>query len=131
MWATDFVTLQGEWTIYTAFCKKGTWEGASCTGSLAPSARYRFRALKAHREVLFWTAGESGESGRYTRCEIQDGRNWFCPATESPVRAITHRMIQGNPQPDSDAGAIAFHRIPKWKWEMLSLLRPEAGQAPR
>ena len=58
VWATDFVTFQGEWTIYTASCQGGTWTGAVCSGSLRPGPRYRFRALKAHREVLYWTAGE-------------------------------------------------------------------------
>ena len=28
-WGTDFVTMQGEWTIYTAKCE-GQWKGTTC-----------------------------------------------------------------------------------------------------
>ena len=53
VWAADFVTLQGERTIYTAGCNGGTWVGNRCTGKLAAADRFRFRALKAHGEVFF------------------------------------------------------------------------------
>ncbi len=29
VWGTDFVTPDGEWTIYTARCDRGQWVGAS------------------------------------------------------------------------------------------------------
>src|SRR2546427_8730224 len=50
-WATDFITPQGERTVYTAECERGVWQGAHCTGRLAAGARHRFRALKSHKEV--------------------------------------------------------------------------------
>lgn len=62
-WSTDGMTLQGERTIYTAGCQQGGWQGSECSGQLAASQRYRFRALKAHSEVLFWTTGAGGPSG--------------------------------------------------------------------
>lgn len=119
-WATDFVTMQGEWTIYTAQCN-GSWMEKRCSGELKSAERYRFRTLKAHREVLFWTVGdETGESGRYTQCAIQDGRNWTCPRNDHASRTITHQMTRGIPVRDSDAPHPEFHAVPKWKWEALN-----------
>lgn len=119
-WLTDFVTLQGEWTIYTATCKGGQWQGTTCTGHLEASERFRFRALKAHREVLFWTVGDTRqESGRYTQCDITDGRTWSCPRNDHAARTITTGMKHGIPMADRDAGHLPFHRVAKWKWEAL------------
>ena len=119
IWATDFVTLQGEWTIYTAKCEGGEWQGTTCTGKLAASDRYRFRALKAHREVLFWTSGDRGASGRFVDCEVQDGRTWVCPEAADASRTVTRRMTLGVPTDEKAAGILSVHRVPKWKWEAL------------
>ena len=127
-WVTDFVTLQGEWTVYTATCEGGAWRDGACAGRQQAGPRYRFRALKVHREVLFWTAGEQGESGRFTGCTIQDGRNWACPPNEDAKKTITHQMVAGKPQPDVDFHALEFHRVPKWKWEWLNLRSPVTPQ---
>ena len=115
VWATDFVTLEGEWTIYTAKCS-GAWKQSECTGSMQSADRFKFRALKAHREVLFWTAGEEGESGRFLKCTIKDGRNWTCPPAPGAPPTITRRMTRGIPDPDTESDGLPFHRVPKWKW---------------
>ena len=39
LWGIDFLTLQGEWTIYTVECIQGTWSDNQCTGKLAASGR--------------------------------------------------------------------------------------------
>ena len=57
-WTTDFITLKGERTIYTVMCQ-GTWRDDHCAGKLVAGKRVRFRALMAHREVIFWTVGEA------------------------------------------------------------------------
>ena len=119
-WATDFVTLQGEWTIYTASCRNGQWSASGCSGSVVASSRYRFRALKAHKEVLFWTAGDSGPSGRFEQCRITDGRNWLCPPGNDIARTITHEMVGGKAIEDPKVTTIPFHAVPKWKWEFLN-----------
>ena len=129
VWATDFVTFQGEWTIYTASCQGGTWNGPVCSGSLRPGPRYRFRALKAHREVLYWTSGESGRSGRYVDCDIEDGRHWECPPDETAPLTITHRMVHGIPSTEGTGRNLPFHRIPKWKWEALRVGLPIGSSA--
>ena len=129
MWATDFVTLQGEWTIYTADCVDGTWQGAECSGKLKASDRYRFRVLKAHREVLFWTLYDTGESGRFTNCDVQDGRTWTCPATANASRTITRRMTLGVPEDETTPGILQVHRVPKWKWEALQRGLPVGNTA--
>ena len=37
MWLTDFITVQGERTIYTVACQGGEWRGDLCTGKLGAS----------------------------------------------------------------------------------------------
>ena len=121
-WATDFVTSPGEWTVYTAACNGGVWKEARCTGRIDADKRYRFRALKTHREVLFWTAGESGESGRYLDCDVLDGRTWQCPPEPAgKSRTITHQMVRGFPIAERGSDPIEYHQVPKWKWELLRL----------
>jgi hypothetical protein len=119
-WAADFVTLQGERTVYTANCQQGTWTGKRCSGTLVAGDRHRFRALKAHNEVLFWTVGARGEpSGKFIDCAIQDGRNWVCkPSPETP-RTIAREMSFGKPVPDPSGLTKPFHPVPKWRWMLL------------
>jgi hypothetical protein len=120
MWATDFVTLQGEWTIYTADCVDGQWQGSTCSGHMTAGERYRFRVLKAHREVLFWTIGDDrNESGRFLNCVVQDGRTWTCPGAANAAQTITRRMTLGVPHDEKADGILSVHRVPKWKWEAL------------
>ena len=94
-WASDFVTLQGERTIYTVDCDGGAWQGDHCSGQVAAGARYRYRALKPHGEVIFWTVGTSEPSGKFGECTIQDGRNWVCKVCPDAARSITLQMAQG------------------------------------
>lgn len=128
-WATDFITLKGEWTIYTVACQGGSWKNDNCTGTLVPSKQYRFRALQAHGEVLFWTSGERGPSGKYTDCTIEDGRDWSCRPNADAVRSITHQIVRGRPMPDPGVPTVPFHRVQKWKWEALRLGVPVGNTA--
>jgi hypothetical protein len=118
-WATDYITLQGECTVYTAECKQGTWKDDRCTGKLAAAERYRFRTLKAHGEVLFWIVGSAEPSGRFTQCEIKDGRNWACKANVDAPRSITLAMSKGRPVNDAAANTRHFHAVSKVKWLLL------------
>jgi hypothetical protein len=119
MWATDFVTLQGERTIYTVQCENGAWVGPSCTGRLAAGARYRFRALRPHGEVLFWTVGARERSGRFSECEIVDGRNWHCAPSADAAGTITTEMRRGTAVHDGNGATIPFHAVAKWRWFLL------------
>ena len=118
-WATDYVTLAGERTVYTAACEKGTWVANRCTGMLVPAQRYRFRALKARGEVLFWTIGVPEPSSKYTGCTITSGRDWSCPANADAARTITLTMKAGDPVADPQGRTRAYHSVPKVKWLML------------
>jgi len=118
-WANDVVTLQGERTVYTAACKQGVWAGQRCTGQLVAADRYRFRALKARREVLFWTVGIDEPSGRFTDCEIQDGRNWRCNPAPEAARTITREMVRGRPVADASGLTRPLHAVDKWRWWLL------------
>lgn len=118
-WLNDFITLQGERTIYTVECEGGSWNGDACTGRLLAGTRYRFRALRIHDEVLFWRVGVKEESGRLTDCVIQDGRNWRCPLTTGAARSITLIMDHGEAVPGAAGTTLPFHPVPKWRWLFL------------
>lgn len=119
VWLNDQITMQGERTIYTAQCEGGEWTGSRCTGTLRPGERYRFRALKNRREVLFWVLGASSPSAKFTNCSIQDGRNWKCvPAPDTP-RTIIREIASGEPVADDTPFGLPFHGISKWKWYLL------------
>src|ERR1700738_2155987 len=95
-WASDRITLKGQRTIYTARCDR-SWTEDKCTGRLLAADRYRFHALKAQGEVLYWTISSSAPSGTLTRCRVVDGRNWACEADRGPGAAIVRELRQGRP----------------------------------
>ena len=117
-WLTDFVTIQGESTIYTVGCS-AEWRGDTCTGRLLPSDRYRFRALPRRQEVLFWTLGKAEPSGRFTGCHIEDGRNWTCPPSADAARTITLALVHGQAVHDATERVQAFRAVAKWRWMLL------------
>ncbi len=119
-WGDDFVTLQGEHTIYTARCE-GSWSETTCSGRLAAADRYRFRALRARGEVIFWVAGSSEPSGKFTGCDIRDGRNWSCKPGPDAARSITLALVRGKAQHDATGVTRPFHAISKWKWWWLRI----------
>ena len=119
-WASDFVTMQGERTVYTADCTDGTWKDDRCSGKVTAGTRYRYRALKPHNEVIFWTVGTSEPSGKFDNCKIQDGRNWVCKVSADAPRSITLQMSHGKAVPTSGAGPTRpFRAVSKWRWLLL------------
>ncbi len=118
-WASDFVTMQGERTIYTVDCVGGAWQANRCGGHVATGPRYRYRALKPHGEVIFWTVGSKEASGRFNDCTIQDGRNWLCKICPDAARSITLQMAQGLPVPGPEAVTRPFRAVSKWRWLLL------------
>jgi hypothetical protein len=119
-WASDAITLQGERTVYTVDCRQGQWQGPTCSGTLAAGRLYRFRALRKHAEVMFWTVGASDEpSGKFTSCRIVDGRNWTCAPNADAARTITLQMQHGAPVPDATGMVRPFHAVAKWRWWLL------------
>ena len=119
-WASDFVTMQGERTVYTVECAGGDWQGDRCSGHVKPATRYRYRALKPHNEVIFWTVGTKEPSGKFDDCKIQDGRNWVCKACPDAARSITLEMAHGKPVPMADVTmAKPIRAVSKWRWLLL------------
>lgn len=123
MWASDWMTLQGEWTIYTARCDGGEWQGNRCTGRAIAAERYKFRALRAHSEVLFWVAGARDRSRRLEPCAIKDRRNWVCKANADAAHTITIELASGLPVAHPDVKTLPFHRVSKPRWYYLKYLR--------
>lgn len=120
VWGADFITLQGERTIYTAGCDNGAWVGNRCTGKLVAAERFRFRALKAHSEVFFWTVGVASDpTGKFTQCVISDGRNWSCKPNADVPKSITLEMLRGRPVRDLTGKTRPSHPVSKWTWTLL------------
>jgi hypothetical protein len=121
IWAADIVNLQGERTVYTAGCDNGKWEGDLCTGKLVAAERFRFRALRVHREVFFWNVGVASDpSGKFTDCEISNGRNWVCKPEVSGPKSITLAMARGKTVPDTTGQTRPSHPVSKFTWTLLS-----------
>jgi hypothetical protein len=118
-WASDFVTMQGERTIYTVDCSGGAWQGDRCSGKVTAGTRYRYRALKPHGEVIFWTVGTNEPSGKFSECTIQDGRNWVCKVCADAARSITLELAQGVPVPAAEPVTKPFRAVSKWRWLLL------------
>jgi hypothetical protein len=119
VWSTDSITLQGERTIYTARCDRGAWAEDRCTGKLEAAERYRYRAIKAKNEVVFWVVGSAEPTGRLAPCAIEDGRNWSCQAGGDAYRSITLEMRRGFAVPNAQGDTRAFHAISKARWYLL------------
>ncbi|MEO5844734.1 MAG: hypothetical protein ABIQ33_07820 [Caldimonas sp.] len=118
-WASDFVTMQGERTVYTVDCADGAWQGDGCSGRVVAGTRYRYRALKPHGEVIFWTVGTAEPSGKFSECTIQDGRNWLCKVCADATRSITLQMAQGVPVAAVSTVTRPFRAVSKWRWLLL------------
>jgi hypothetical protein len=121
LWISDSVRLQGESTVYTAYCNGGSWQANQCTGSLVAGERFRFRAIRSPGEVLFWTVGSSKPSGKFEKCKVRDGSNWSCNPDLGLSETITLQMTNGIPTPDTSGVAREFHQIPKWRWLLMRL----------
>ena len=87
--------------------------------SAAAGTRYRYRALKPHGEVIFWTVGTNEPSGKFKECTIQDGRNWVCKVCPDAARSITLQMAQGVPVSAAPAVTRPFRAVSKWRWLLL------------
>ena len=119
VWASDAITLQGERTIYTVNCEGGLWNDLHCTGKMEAGARYRYRASKSRNEVVFWVAGSSTPSGKYSDCKVRNRGNWSCKPTAEGALSITFEMTDERATHEPSTLAVPFHAVPKWKWWLL------------
>ncbi len=97
LWGSDWITLQGERTIYTVGCDQGVWQGTKCTGRLVAGERHAFRASRSRNEVVYRIRESKAPSGKYTDCTVKDRDNWTCNVRTDQQPAITYEMVQGKP----------------------------------
>jgi hypothetical protein len=116
IWASDRITMEGERTVYTVSCEQGAWEGLRCTGRMAAGDRHRFRASRSRHEIVYWIAGSSKPSGKYTECDVTDRDRWTCKAREGDPPSITHAMEDGRPVQPPGVSNAPFRAVTKWKW---------------
>lgn len=119
IWTTDRVSFQGERTIYTVNCLGGNWVGDRCSGEMVPGPRVRYRALRAHSEVLFWAVGANAPLSKLTKCNIQDGRNWTCPTSDDASKSLALGMLAGQPMQNAAWSTQPFHAVSKVRWLLL------------
>ena len=119
IWASDRITMEGERTVYTVTCEQGTWDGLRCTGKLAAGDRYRFRASRSRHEIVYWVAGSSKESGKYTDCDVVDRDRWTCKAHDDDKPTIAHALLEGKPVQNAGEPDLPFHAVHKWKWWVI------------
>lgn len=127
-WSNDSITLEDRWTLYTARCADGTWQGKRCTGHLIAAEWHRFRTDEATSEVSFQVVGEHASSGRLSRCAVEDGRNWSCPDSGGGVRPIIYQLARGEPL-DPAEGPGHARLVSKRKWLLLRLRLPVRSEA--
>jgi hypothetical protein len=123
-WATDYIGIAGERTIYTILCSGSIWSDSTCTGKVVLGEHYRFRALKVHREVLYWKVGATEPAGKPTKCEVMNGRNWSCPGNDEASRAVALQMVRGEVVLKEYARAAGIRCIPKIRWLLAELGMP-------
>jgi hypothetical protein len=119
IWGSDRITLEGERTVYTVICKDGAWNDLRCTGHLAPGDRHRFRASRSRNEVIYWIAGSTAPSGKYSDCQVKNRDNWTCNVTTGQPAAIAYEFSNGRPTPSRTGLTAPFHAVAKWKWWLL------------
>jgi hypothetical protein len=129
IWAADRVTWQGERTIYTVACDGGAWDGMRCAGRLKAGELHRFRSSRSRNEVLYWVAGSSQPSGKYTGCQVKDRDNWTCTAAPDQPPSIAHQLAHGKPMPTAAGLALPYRAIAKWKWWVLQMGIPAFAEA--
>ena len=79
-----------------ADCADGNWQGDRWSGKVTAGTRYRYRALKPHNEVIFWTVGTSEPSGKFDNCKIKERRNWVSKGQRADApRSIDLQMVHG------------------------------------
>ncbi len=116
IWASDRITMEGERTVYTVTCEQGAWDGLRCTGRMAAGDRHRFRASRSRHEIVYWIAGSSKPSGKYTDCDVTDRDRWACKAREGDPPSITHAIEDGRPVHQAGGSDAPYHAVTKWKW---------------
>jgi hypothetical protein len=128
VWVNDCITPQGSWTLYSAHCHAGAWQGDRCAGRLVAASRYRMRIDRNQAEVAVVNATTKAPAGTLTRCDIQDGRNWTCQSAAPGTVAVVRRLRYGQPEstprlPDGD------RVVAKWRWMLMRVGLPAGIRA--
>jgi hypothetical protein len=119
IWSSDRITFEGERTVYTVTCERGEWEGLRCSGRIAAGDRHRFRSSHSRNEVVYWIAGSTKASGKYTDCAVTDRDLWSCKPHPGEQPTITHELSDGRPVQRVAGIDLPFHAVTKWKWWAL------------
>lgn len=126
VWLADCITPQGSWTLYSAHCQSGEWQGDRCGGQLVAAPRYRMRIDRASSQVAVTDLKTRAPAGTLTQCDIQDGRNWACRSAAPGTAAVVERIRYGRPEPAPQLPE-GDRAVAKWRWMLMRAGLP-AGQ---
>lgn len=126
VWSSDTITLQGQWTLYTAVCEHGDWQGRQCTGHLIAAERHHFQVDKSKREVTYEIddpRSSQARSGRLSQCTIEGGRTWNCLVLAAGPVPVTRQLDRGEPV-GSGVSLGASRLVSKRTWFLLRVGLP-------
>jgi len=111
-WMSDFVTMEGRWTVYTGICSDGA---VPCRSADRAGPRIRFQAHKQRSAVEYRLLGPDRREGMLSACSIVDARNWSCPPSAAAAAHMPPSVLDGRATP-SDLLPYAIVSKPRWLW---------------
>ena len=88
-WASDFITMQGERTIYTVECRDGAWAGDRCAGNLVDRAALPLSRPDTAQRGHLLDGRQRGALGQVRRMQHQ-GRPQLGLQAERRCAALDH-----------------------------------------
>ena len=114
-WLSDFLTMEGRWTVYTASCSDGA---VPCRSADRAGPRIRFQAHKDTGAVQYRLMGTPARDGVLSGCSIVDARNWSCPTSEAAAARVPPSILDGHATPTEH---LPYAIVSKPRWWLLRI----------
>jgi len=114
-WMSDFVTMEGHWTVYTGICSDGA---VPCRSADRVGPRIRFQAHKQTGAVEYRLLGSGHREGILSACSVVDARNWSCPASAAAAAHLPPSVLDGHATPND---LLPYAIVSKPRWLLLRL----------
>ena len=112
-WMSDFVTLEGRWTVYTATCSDGAMP---CRRPDKPGAKIRFTPRKNTGALEYRVLEARERTGSLNACSVVDARNWSCPPSVAAAASMPASVLDGHATPND---SLPYAIVSKSRWMML------------
>jgi len=114
-WMSDFVTMEGRWTVYTATCSDGA---VPCRSADGAGPRIRFQAHKSTGAVEYRLQGTPAREGVLSGCSVVDARNWSCPPSAAAAARVPRSLVDGHA---TSTEPLPYAIVSKPRWWLLRL----------